>query len=239
MIMMMVWPLWGVSGATNYRKARIVTGSTMPEPVEEAAVPVPQELLRRLPLAPPSGPAMLLVFGDRCLRTQQESSEQYELCLFENATQTDTNGNKHVLGLWGRWIDKRSMRFTNGDRCPNAAPRNLTVHIACGSTTMGIASPFEPSMCNYEMVLRVPVSCDVFDFAIDDYLRRDAPALTQAQLFDQELDQLRSHAAALEDENSRLRQTLKDLQTAAFDDDLHQRLPPSCQASPPQEVTLL
>ena len=206
--------------AVNYRAGRIIAGSVDSEPrFQKKALVQKKELEPQKPLNAPSGPALLVAFAGRC--GLSAGREQYKICLFENATQRDSNGDDHLLGVWDSWEDDH-MLYTQGDPCPNGSPRNLTLFLACAqkiSSTgiiennnpsyFDVVNPSEPSMCNYEATLRVPIACDLFDLrAAQDYLEKQH--LSEEDRLRQELGATRSQVDVLRGENHQLRLALAE-----------------------------
>ncbi|KAJ8609647.1 hypothetical protein CTAYLR_006297 [Chrysophaeum taylorii] len=127
-------------------------------------------------VAPIQGPALVTSLRSRCVAMVRPS--HYTVCLFENVTQRDSNGDTHVLGIWERWSSENVMRYVGGDPCPNGVPRNATVTVRCGMSSLAVKDAEEPSMCSYALSLDVPIACDVFYSSADNSWRNEplAPA---------------------------------------------------------------
>ena len=90
---------------------------------------------------------------------------KYELCPFQNVTQTQTQmqkksrRNAFVLGVWGEWSpDGKMWRYTDGDGCGDIN-RTVTVSVVCDAFEFKLLKPEEPSTCEYTMEFQVPIAC--------------------------------------------------------------------------------
>jgi hypothetical protein len=113
----------------------------------------------RPPPARPQGPAALLAFRDRCVSTTL-GDDELSVCPFANVTQTSLSGEEFVLGVFKAWRG-RSLVYSGGDACEESGPRNATVTVWCGAAAYGLRDAREPTTCNYEVLLDVPVACEV------------------------------------------------------------------------------
>ena len=73
-------------------------------------------------------------------------------------TQTDSNGEPHLLGVFRGYADT-AMRFGDGDECPDGVRRNVSVDMRCGARALALRDVSEPSMCAYRLTLDVPIDC--------------------------------------------------------------------------------
>ena len=156
------------TGASE-QEIRLVRGA---EPSHGAATET------RPPPARPQGPAALLAFRDRCVSTTL-GGDELKVCPFANVSQTSLSGAEFVLGVFRAWRG-RSLVYSGGDACEDSGPRNATVTVRCGAAAYGLRDAREPTTCNYEVTLDVPVACEVLGLrgsASDDEL-----AALQAEL---------------------------------------------------------
>ncbi|KAJ8008009.1 hypothetical protein DPEC_G00100280 [Dallia pectoralis] len=87
----------------------------------------------------------------------------YELCPFNQVTQTSASGAEVSLGKWGSWADSREnrygqMKYVNGEPCWQGPTRNTVVTLTCGTET-AMRSVKEPSKCQYAVEFQTPVAC--------------------------------------------------------------------------------
>ncbi|KAL0970499.1 hypothetical protein UPYG_G00242890 [Umbra pygmaea] len=87
----------------------------------------------------------------------------YELCPFNQVTQTGTSGAEMSLGKWGSWTGTPEnrycqMKYEGGEPCWQGPSRNTVVRLICGTET-ALRSVKEPSKCQYVMELQTPVAC--------------------------------------------------------------------------------
>jgi len=98
-----------------------------------------------------------------CWTTKKDETE-YEICPFKSVTQR-TESDSFDLGTFKKFEKVSSphgaykMKFKDGQQCWNGPKRASTVFFDCGLEDKIIAAD-EPSMCEYEFVLKTPSACD-------------------------------------------------------------------------------
>uniref|UniRef100_A0A0K0ECH3 Glucosidase 2 subunit beta n=1 Tax=Strongyloides stercoralis TaxID=6248 RepID=A0A0K0ECH3_STRER len=99
----------------------------------------------------------------KCFETTQKQYV-YKVCLFEKATQKDSNGyGETSLGNWDNWLEKDVIPLTvqnynGGQSCWNGPNRSTKVAIECGQETE-LVDATEPSKCEYLFTLKSPIAC--------------------------------------------------------------------------------
>ena len=90
-------------------------------------------VLSRPPHEPEDAGILLPLVGE-CF-SFEDDRYQYELCPFQNVTQTELKrrSNAFVLGVWGEWVASGgAQRYSDGDVCGDIN-RSATVAIECGA----------------------------------------------------------------------------------------------------------
>ncbi|XP_034146604.1 glucosidase 2 subunit beta isoform X2 [Esox lucius] len=87
----------------------------------------------------------------------------YELCPFNQVTQTSASGAEVSLGKWGSWAGSpqhrySQMKYENGEPCWQGPTRNTVVTLTCGTET-ALRSVKEPGKCQYVAEFQTPVAC--------------------------------------------------------------------------------
>ncbi|KAJ1444784.1 hypothetical protein M885DRAFT_551998 [Pelagophyceae sp. CCMP2097] len=154
-----LWPLLLLLCARGEVEVRFGAGTTDADASAAlASVAAPANA----PPARAGGPGVLAALARACVST---ADGRYTVCLFENVTQRDDNGNSHFLGSWRRWSPRGEMQYSDGAECAGQLRRNATVALHCGADALSLGQPAEPSMCRYTLVLQVPVSCALLESA--------------------------------------------------------------------------
>jgi len=102
---------------------------------------------------------------DSC-HAMESGKYEYEVCIFQKATQRDkgqkTGGTN--LGLWAGMsrdeeTGQRVMKWNKGTKCWNGPARSATVYLTCGAETKLLTAD-EPSTCEYAFTMESHIACD-------------------------------------------------------------------------------
>lgn len=114
----------------------------------------------------------------------------YEYCHLKSASQVSVmkrNGSHEDYSLGKRNPFKDNLvlaselnyieaKFMDGDLCePTNSPRESSIRFVCGSdsTTMSLMHVFERSICNYVLIVHVPLLCSYFPIYQQDLTRNE------------------------------------------------------------------
>lgn len=116
----------------------------------------------------------LLNLADECL-SKNVVRYDYQICFNKDAKQ-----DKTLLGKWSGWEGLQAV-FKDGDECPGAVKRRLTVKFQCGGAEVGppkwaeISTIKETQMCVYEAVVSHPAACNPTDSLGEEILPAVSP----------------------------------------------------------------
>eukprot|EP01080_Neovahlkampfia_damariscottae_P007960 gene7960-12426_t len=120
-----------------------------------------------------AGHSAFFVLKDKCFNVV-DKQYTYEVCLFSNSHQKSKDGSSTHLGNWDSWdVEKKTMKYTNGQSCWNGPNRSAHVRIKCGLNEQ-LMNVDEPSMCYYTLDFETPAACNEEDL---DQLKKELSML--------------------------------------------------------------